>query len=321
VKLPAPIDGRLPLLLLAAACVLLALERPSVLMARPVHRYLVVLDITESMNVRDAGAGAAPTTRLALAKEGVARALLGLRCGSEVGLALFAEHRALVLFAPVEVCEHYGVIRSMLAGLDWRLAWRGGSEIARGLDSSMRATAALGAPTRLVFISDGHEAPPVDARLRRHLQDDAGIAQGLIVGVGGDRLTPIPRLDEDGALVAFWAADVVQQVDNYSLGRHTSERGEQMAGVDAGDLRARIARGTEHLSSLREGYLKELARESGLEYRRAATAGQLSDILRERRYAHAREVPVDPRALLALAGLALLIAAGAWPLRAPRSGA
>jgi mxaL protein len=88
----------------------------------------------------------------------------------------------------------------MIERVDWRLAWRGGSEIAHGLDSSMQMAHALGADTRLVFLTDGHEAPPVHPELRMHLDSDAGQASGLIVGIGGDHPVPIPALDDDGHL-------------------------------------------------------------------------------------------------------------------------
>jgi len=279
-----------------------------------VHRYVFVLDITESMNVADVGPPAAPMTRLAFAKAALADALTGLSCGSEAGLAIFAERRALLLFAPVEVCTHYGVIVSMLERVDWRLAWRGGSEIAHGLDSSMQMAHALGPDTRLVFITDGHEAPPVHPELRMHLDADAGEASGLIVGIGGGHPVPIPALDEEGHLTGYWQADQVQQVDSYSLGRGGSENTEPMLGVDPGDLERRIAQGTEHLSSLHETYLKELAHEARLDYETLRSPQALRVLLLQRRYAHTKEVATALGTPLALAALVCSTVAAAAAL-------
>ena len=313
------LDLRLLLLLLAGLCALVALQDPRVVLARPVYRYVFVLDITESMNVADAGPAATPVTRIAFAKQAVSAALERLGCSSEAGLAIFAERRALLLFAPVEICAHYGTIVSMLDRIDWRLAWRGGSEIAHGLDSSIRMVRALGPDTRLVFLTDGHEAPPVHAQLRLQLGDDAGLASGMIVGIGGDTPVPIPVLEEDGTQSGWWQADQVQQVDSYSLGRYGSEGSEPMTGVDPGDLQRRIALGTEHLSALHEAYLEELAQEAKLDYERLRSARDLGRMLERPRYAHEQAVSSSVQPLLALAALVFLAAALCAPLlgRAP----
>jgi mxaL protein len=315
-RLRAALDVRLLLLLLAALATALALAGPTLVLPRPVHRYLFVVDITESMNVADVGPTDARTTRIALARDAIAHALTRLRCGSEAGLALFAEHRALTLVAPVEVCSHYGLLADMVAAIDWRMAWRGGSQVARGLESGMRAAAALGPATRVVFVSDGHEAPPVNAQLR--LPVDAEIGGGLVVGVGGDELVPIPVLDDEGRVTGWFSAGDVQQVDSHTLGRSTSEGAEQMAGVEASDVAQRIARGTEHYSSLREDYLRRLASESGLDYFRLTSSDALGDRLRDRRLAHAERVATDLQPYLALVALGLLGAAFVPPFAAVR---
>jgi mxaL protein len=128
--------------------------------------------------------------------------------------------------------------------------------------------------------------------------------RGLIAGIGGAVPVPIPHLDDDGRVVGFWSHDEVLQVDRHSLGRPSSGGREAMAGVDPGDLQARIARGTEHLSSLREDYLEQLAAETGLDYLRASTPRAFVRTLTERRYA-TRE-PVATRVAWIPAGLSLL---------------
>ena len=47
----------------------------------------------------------------------------------------------------------------------------------------------------LVFVTDGHEAPPVDSRFRRSFDDKSGEVAGLIVGVGDLRASAIPKID------------------------------------------------------------------------------------------------------------------------------
>ena len=310
------LDLRLLLLLVAGLFAVLAIQDPRIVLERPVYRYVFVLDVTESMNVADVGPADARVSRIRWARQAVAGALEHLGCGSEAGLAIFAERRALLLFAPVEICAHYGTVVSMLDRVDWRLAWRGGSEIVHGIDSSMQVVRALGRETRLVFLTDGQEAPPVHPELRMHLDDDAGVASGLIVGVGGDRPVPIPVLEEDGTQSGWWQPEQVQQVDSYSLGRQGSEGSESMTGVDSGDLKMRIAQGTEHLSSLHESYLRQLAQEARLDYERLRAADDLGEMLTRPRYAHSQAVSTSVRTALALAALACLVAALGAPLLA-----
>ena len=83
-----------------------------------------------------------------------------------------------------------------------------------------------------MFVSDGHEAPPVDPKLRLHLERSS--VTGVIVGVGGDDLSPIPVLDDEGKVTGYWAADQVPQVDGHSLGRPGSESSETMVDLSAG---------------------------------------------------------------------------------------
>jgi hypothetical protein len=87
-----------------------------------------------------------------------------------------------------------------------------------------------------------------------------------------------------------------------------------MLGVDPGDLERRIAQGTEHLSSLHEAYLKELAREARLDYETLRSPQALRVLLLQRRYAHTQEVATALGTPLALAALFCSIVAAAATL-------
>lgn len=306
-------DLRLLLLALAFLAVLIALDHPRIERKRPVFRYIFVLDITASMNVRDVVSHRRPFTRLELARTATQRVLARLPCGSEAGLALFTERRAFLLFTPVEVCRHLGNVSAILDTIDPRLAWRARSEIARGLNSSLRWTAALDRPTRLVFVTDGHEAPPINPDFAIPIDPAASDVSGLIVGVGGDVPVPIPLFDHTGAVAGFWSADDVQQVDSLSLGRRSSG-GEPMVGVDARDIEQRIARGTEHLSSVRETYLTRLAEESGLDYVRLDSVAGLVGPLTNRALGERESLASDVHWLASLlAALCVLVAVTGHP--------
>lgn len=295
-RLSAP-GKRLPPMLLACLLLLVALGNPALNVPRNTYDFVFIVDITGSMNVTDAGP-AARQRRLAFARQLVREALEEFPCGSRAGLAVFTEHRTFLLFAPVEICKNHLVLSTMIDEIDPGMAWAELSEVAKGLYSGIEAVGALGAmggeggeraAPHLAFMTDGHEAPPVHPVLRPRFRGEAGEAGGLIVGIGGLEPVPIPYLDEDGQVVGYWAQEEVMQVDRHSAGR-PSTQGEAMVGIDSRDLQERIARGTEHLSSLRESYLQQLAGETGLDYLRATSADVFARALQEPKYARRHSV-------------------------------
>lgn len=304
-----PLRERVPLWLLSGALLLTLVAglglRP--VLERDYHRYLLVFDITQSMNVRDPLPGARRHTRLDWSKL-AARALLSrLPCGSSLGVGVFTQHRSLLLLEPVEVCAHYDELRAVLTDIDWTMAWRARSEIAKGLHSALAITSDLRPPTRLVFFTDGHEAPPVHRDFPPRFDGRPGEVQGLVVGVGGSLPLPIPKLDAAGDEIGVWAREEVMQVDVYSQGRDGAVAGETMVGVDAGDVARRKATGTEHLSSLREGYLGRLAAGLGLDYRRLENADALSEALTGPRYAFRRATVHDVHVWLGTGALIFIL--------------
>lgn len=292
-RLTAP-GKRLLLMLSACLLLLISLGNPALYLPRNTYDFIFVLDITGSMNVADAGPTGARQRRLAFGKQLIRKALEELPCGSRAGLGVFTEHRTFLLFAPVEICGNHLVISTMIDEIDWRMAWAELSEVAKGLYSGIEAVTALAAmadkggvagDTHLVFMTDGHEAPPVHPALRPKFRGQAGEAGGLIAGIGGSEPVPIPHLDEDDRVVGYWAPDEVMQVDRHTTGRPSTQGGEAMAGIDSSDVEDRIARGAEHLSSLRESYLRQLAAETGLDYLRTTTDEAFARALLDPRYA------------------------------------
>lgn len=311
-----------PWLLLAGLLLGVASMNSFVRMVQDTYRFLFVLDITQSMNVLDMKLEGAATTRLEFAKEGVAFALRNLPCGSEAGLAIFTEYRSLVLFTPVEVCRHYRALNDMLDKIGWRMAWAARSEIAKGLDSAMDAARQSQHDTRLVFLTDGHEAPPVNRDLRPPFRTEAGTVAGLIAGIGGSEASRIPHIDDADNVIGYWTRDEVMQIDVYSQGRAATGPGEAMVGVNMANVARRIALGQEHLSSLREQYLQELANETGLDYIRVESPSQLVQSLRRDTYARRTPVSTDAGWMPAtLAFIFLVYSFLLLPARAHRAAA
>lgn len=290
--------------LLGAALLLAAtFARPQWPLDRPRFEHVVVLDVTQSMNVQDELWQGRTVSRLDAAKSALRREIEVLPCGSKIGWAIFTEYRSYLLFTPVEVCAHRAELRGALARIDSRMAWSGNSEVAKGLHSAIGIARQLPGTPSLVFVTDGHEAPPLDPNQRPPLESKPGEVAGVIVGVGASKASPIPKSDALGRPLGFWAADDVAQVSPHQPNRDLNGRDE----VPAATLGA--TRGSEHLSSLREGYLRLLANENGLAFVRLR-GDELAAALRAPALARPVKTTVDLRN--ALAALALLLLLLQW---------
>ena len=301
-------DVNFGLFVLTCALLVLALLHPYARLKQDAFNYLVVVDITQSMNTLDYHQGKKPVSRLVFVKQALEQALSRLPCGSKIGLGIFTEYRSFVLFEPVEVCANYREISTTLAGIDERMAWVGSSEIAKGLYSGLHTASNLPGRPALVFITDGQEAPPVNPRHRPALDGKPGDAKGVIIGAGGFVPMPIPKFDPDGRPLGYWRADEVLQTDTYSLGRGASVEGEKMVETEeAPGVSLGATPGSEHLSSLREPYLKLLAKETGLAYRRLGSPDDLIAALKDHALAQQQTMSDDLAWIPALLALACLV--------------
>lgn len=298
--------------LLSAALLLIAcFLNPGWVVERARFEHVVVIDITQSMNVSDETLADQPASRLAFVRERLRDALLRLPCGSKLGWGVFTEYRSYLLLAPVEVCAHLDELRATLARIDGRMAWSGNSEIAKGVHSGIGIVRQLPGNPALVFVTDGHESPPLSAGHRPAFDDKPGDVRGVIVGVGGRLPTPIPKTDPQGQPLGFWRADEVMQTDPYSEGRGGSVAGERMSD-DAAAPRSSVALGatpgTEHLSALHEGYLRLLAGELGLAFHRLTDSETFAAALTAPALARPMPVRLDLRVACAELALILLVA-------------
>jgi mxaL protein len=256
-------DPRLLLLAGAFALTLVALVDPHISLARSSFDALVVVDITGSMNTRDYLDGGRPVSRLEYVKSALRNFVAGLPCASRVALGVFSERRSFLLFEPVEVCADYAPLADAIAALDWRMAWEGDSRIASGLFSAIADARDLRAD--LVFFTDGQEAPPLPFSGAPPFEGRVGEVRGLIVGVGGYALSPIPKFDDNGREIGFYGVEDVPHDNRFGL---PPQGAEQREGYNARNapFGAAVALGVEHLSSVREPYLQSLSEKTGLSY-------------------------------------------------------
>ena len=275
------------------ACVALALAAtlPPVVAERPAPRYQVTFDVSQSMDVEDAGVGdadadgARPLSRLEAARRAAAALVGALPCGSRLGWSAFVGQRTTTLVTPLEVCEHREALLSSLEAIDGRLRWSEGSSVGKGLHQSLRAAEALGTGARVLMFTDGHEAPPLgegQSGLPRNPPTGIG---GTIVGVGGEVAVRVPKSDAEGRHVGWW----------------TDEEVVQRSGAAAATSR-------ESLSRLHEGHLRSLAELAGLSYARLGAPRALPGALPADA---AERVPVA----VDLSWIGALVALGALVLR------
>jgi len=290
---------------LASACALalLACLPLGVETQGAVFRYLAVVDITRSMTVTDYRLGNRMVSRLDFVRHELLEAIAGLPCGSQLGLGVFTERSSTLLFEPIEVCAGFQDIVGTLERLDWRMAWAADSRIAAGLLDAFQILA--GYQADLLFFTDGQEAPPVNPRYRARFDGVRGRLGGLLVGVGGSTPMPIPKFDETGKPLGFVAEDEVPQRSTFGLSEMAPEDIEGYHARNAPFGSAPLG-GTEHLSALREDYLRELAGASGLGYRRLE-ADTLAEALLQPEYAKPARVFVDLRWIPATLALALTV--------------
>ncbi|MDX1573140.1 MAG: VWA domain-containing protein [Methylophaga sp.] len=255
---------------------------------------IFVLDITDSMNVEDAVLDGENLRRLTWAKEFTRRTLLEMPCGAHAGLAIFSEARSLILMNPIEVCANYHDLTQMLAQINPPMAWARSSEVSKATYTAIRQAEEIDPKPSIVFLTDGHESPPVHESLFPKFQGTPGEVKGVIVGIGGKDLLPIPKTNEQGEIEGFWEVNEVMHVDVYA-----STRG------DMAERNAQKPR-TEHLSSQKKSHLETLANRVGFDFVSSPRDPQkLVDRIRD--VSDTREVTIDYDLYAWLSGLALLL--------------
>lgn len=300
---PALGHARFRLLATAALCLGASLVLPPVSLERPVYDLLFLVDITGSMMVRDVAVDGAPASRLDATRTALRRAIAALPCRSRVGLAIFTERQPVLLISPTELCDGYAPLDAAIAGLDRRMAWEGDSRIFSGLARALPMAGGLEAD--LVFLTDGHEAPPARADRPPVYDGRPGAVGGMLVGVGGYELAPIPRYDDEGREIGFYAMGEVEQENREGAPPEGMAEREGFNPRNA-PYGGAMAEGTEHMSSVKEGYLRELARLTGLAYAHLDDPSALAGLIEAHATRHPQPTAVGIGAFPAAMALLLL---------------
>jgi len=300
------------ILLIAALILLGCLFKPHMQLPKPVYHWMIVLDITQSMNVRDYKVDANSISRLAYAKQGIRSALRRMPCGSKVALALFTERNITNIVRPLEVCSHFGALDETVAGLDWRMAWAADSFISHGLFDAITQTKKIDPNMHVLFITDGQQAPPGNPAYMPAFAGKRGEVKGAILGAGDTEKSPIPKLDDQDNITGYWELEDVQRYATFGMARVQSalemehQQIENQHGRNAGFGANSEAIANANLSGLDEVNLQTLAKTTGLEYQALATPDSIADAMNAKNMLIWQKADTDLRPIFGFVAIFML---------------
>ena len=215
---------------------ILSIVKIEVDLPKPSDSFLFVIDTTMSMNANDMQKDSNIMSRIEYVRLILTNAIKDFPCGTEVGLGVFAGYQTTVLYEPVEVCKNYSEIIKSISYVNSKMIWAGDSEVSKGIYNSIKLIKKINPNIRLIFLTDGHEAPPISPLYRPQYNDKVGLVSGILFGVGGSKLVSIPKINAEGEFSGQWQQSDVMQLDPFSLGRKGSDDAEKL--VDDSNIKA-----------------------------------------------------------------------------------
>lgn len=243
------------LIALAIVMLVLALVKPQIQLKQQVHNYLLLADVSQSMNAEDVKLNNQNVSRIVYTRHLMKKVVETSPCGTYISVGVFAAENVALLFMPLEVCANYDVITDSIDHLEWRMAWRGNSRLTFGVKAATSIFDYLNVPAQMLFFTDGDEAPKVNAINKLDLSDIQIGKNLMFVGVGGLQPIPVPRYNSSNKWVGFWSSDTKENSAG-AVGETYSD-----ASKDEPDPVVAYAEYDRYLSQLDENYLKELAAE------------------------------------------------------------
>lgn len=289
------------LLAVALLLLIIALFNPKIPIKRDIYSYMLVADISQSMNTVDKTLNGKPVSRMVFMQDMMHRMIGELPCGTNVSMSLFAGVSVAALYTPIEVCENFDAINDTIDHLDWRTAWSGNSRVRASMITLAKTIRSFPEPAQVVFFTDGEEAPKLHVFNRSDLTAFQGGEDWLFVGIGSDVGTPIPKFDERNQLIGYWSGD------SFAMQPGIAQISESNLGVRDDN----VAGGTSdrYLSKLDEEYLKELAKEVNGLYVRGNDVHDVLSAMKKQKPVRKDKAGFEIRWLLAgLAGILFILA-------------
>ncbi|WP_047553031.1 vWA domain-containing protein [Methylotenera sp. G11] len=243
------------LLIAVALLLLLAIYKPQIQLKQDVHNYLLIADVSQSMNAQDLKLNNQAVSRMDYTKHLMKRVVETSSCGTYISLGVFAAENVGLLLMPLEVCANYDVITDSIDHLEWRMAWRGNSRLSFGIKSAESMFDYLNIPATMLFFTDGDEAPKVNAINKLDLSSVQIGKNLLFVGVGGHQPVPVPRYNSSNKWVGYWSSDTKENSAG-AVGDTYSDTSK-----DEPDPIVAYAEFDRYLSQLDSDYLKQVSAE------------------------------------------------------------
>jgi len=243
------------LLIAVVLLLLLAIYKPQIQLKQDVHNYLLIADVSQSMNAQDLKLNNKAVSRMDYTKHLMKRVVETSSCGTYISLGVFAAENVGLLLMPLEVCANYDVITDSIDHLEWRMAWRGNSRLSFGIKSAEGMFDYLNIPATMLFFTDGDEAPKVNAINKLDLSSVQIGKNLLFVGVGGHQPVPVPRYNSSNKWVGYWSSDTKENSAG-AVGDTYSDTSK-----DEPDPIVAYAEFDRYLSQLDSDYLKQVSAE------------------------------------------------------------
>ena len=247
-------------LILSIALCLIAINNPILKIQKSVSSYMFVVDVSQSMNAEDLTYNKKNISRIEYTKLILKNIIDASECGSFFSINIFAADNVASIIEPVEKCKNYDELIDTIQKLEWRMAWKGNSRITFGIKSAAKMQDSLNFPSKILFFTDGDEAPKVNAINKVNLDNFSLGSELIFIGIGGNKDVPVPRYNSRNMLVGFWGMDIYD-----SLPGATGERSSD-SGKDEPDPSVASAEYDRYLSKLYEDYLLELSTQIKSQY-------------------------------------------------------
>lgn len=199
------------LLTLASLFLLFALIKPQMQLKQEVHNYLLVADVSQSMNAEDMKVSNQTVSRLVYTQHMMKQVVKTSPCGTYVSVGIFAAENVALLIMPLEVCKNFDIINDTIDHLEWRMAWSGNSRMTFGVKAAEATFDYLNIPAQMLFFTDGDESPKANGINKLDISNVRIGSNVIFVGIGGHEPVPIKRFNSNNKFVGYWGTDAAAE--------------------------------------------------------------------------------------------------------------
>jgi mxaL protein len=289
------------LLSIALVLLIIALFKPTIPIKRNIYSYMLVADISQSMNVVDMQLNGKPVSRMQYQQHLLHRIIGEMPCGTQVSIGLFAGVSVAALYTPIEVCQNFAAIEDTIDHLDWRNGWSGNSRVRESMVTLAKLIRSFPEPAQVVYFSDGEETPKLHIFNTRDLTGFQGGKDWLLVGIGGDKGTAIPKLDEKNQLIGYWSAE------SFAMQPGVAQIAQENIGAREDSVAS--SESDRYMSRLDEKYLISVAKEISANYVNGNSLQNILAAMKKQPPARHEKAAFDLKWIIAgIAGLLFLAA-------------